>query len=174
MSFVIDEELSQLAQQEYMRRVSELIATGEKLDVKVEAKLFAQSVERQILKNNENVNFSTLEKTGISVTKDDCYRVAGFVIVNDSYNNPKQLYYTITVCKEKDIWKVVKERNEKKISFSWMEYVGVSLIILGVILDFISIISMATNNYASISFLLIVGMISFIVGILLLLARRFL
>ena len=99
-----NEEMSAKAQYAYNEKLAAAKESAMVIDEIVEAKLFAQAVEMQLLKAPATAMFCSLEE--MTITKNgNMYIVAGYVDSQNSYGATVRTSFKITVFKENDTWK---------------------------------------------------------------------
>lgn len=101
---VANEDLTNRAQFAFNKKLEEIKASAVEVDDMVEAKLFAQAVELQLLKTPATAQFCALDEMTVTVN-DDIYVVRGYVDSQNSYGAMVRTPFTITVFKENGVWK---------------------------------------------------------------------
>ena len=101
---IANEEMSAKAQFAFNEKIAQTKETAIQIDDIVEAKLFAQSVELQLLKSPASAQFCSLEEMTVT-TAGDVYIVNGYVDSQNSYGAVIRTPFTITVFKDNGVWK---------------------------------------------------------------------
>lgn len=101
---IANEAMSVKAQYAFNQKLAELMATATLIDDTIEAKLFAQAVELQLLKAPATAQFCPLEEMTVT-SAGDVYAVSGYVDSQNSYGAMVRTPFKITVFKENGSWK---------------------------------------------------------------------
>jgi hypothetical protein len=101
---VANEAISAQAQYAFNEKLSQLKETATIVDDMVEAKLFAQAIELQLLKAPATAQFCSLEEMTVT-SSGDAYIVSGYVDSQNSYGAIVRTPFKITVFKENGAWK---------------------------------------------------------------------
>ena len=99
-----NETISAQAQFAFNEKMAQIKETAIQIDDIVEAKLFAQAVELQLLKAPATAQFCSLEEMTVTATG-DVYVVSGYVDSQNSYGAIVRTPFKITVFKDNGVWK---------------------------------------------------------------------
>jgi hypothetical protein len=101
---IANEEMSARAQYAFNEKLTVAKESAVNIDEIVEAKLFAQAVELQLLKAPATARFCALEEMTITING-DMYIVSGYVDSQNSYGATVRTPFKVTVFKENETWK---------------------------------------------------------------------
>lgn len=101
---IANEGMSVQAQFAFNEKMAQIKETAIQIDDMVEAKLFAQAVELQLLKAPATAQFCSLEEMTVT-SMGDVYVVSGYVDSQNSYGAIVRTPFKITVFKDNGIWK---------------------------------------------------------------------
>ena len=101
---VANEAMSAQAQYAFNEKLAAAKESTMNIDESVEAKLFAQAVELQLLKSPATAKFCSLEEMTITMNE-DTYIVSGYVDSQNSYGATVRTPFKVTVFKENGTWK---------------------------------------------------------------------
>lgn len=101
---IANEGMSAQAQFAFNEKIAQIKETAIQIDDMVEAKLFAQAVELQLLKAPATAQFCSLEEMTVTTTG-DVYVVSGYVDSQNSYGAIVRTPFKITVFKDNGVWK---------------------------------------------------------------------
>lgn len=101
---IANEGMSAQAQFAFNEKIAQIKETAIQIDDMVEAKLFAQAVELQLLKAPATAQFCSLEEMTVTTTG-DIYVVSGYVDSQNSYGAIVRTPFKITVFKDNGVWK---------------------------------------------------------------------
>lgn len=101
---IANEGMSVQAQFAFNEKMAQIKETAIQIDDMVEAKLFAQAVELQLLKAPATAQFCSLEEMTVT-TMGDVYVVSGYVDSQNSYGAIVRTPFKITVFKDNGVWK---------------------------------------------------------------------
>ncbi len=99
-----NEAMSAQAQFAFNQKMAQIKETAIQIDDIIEAKLFAQAVELQLLKAPATAQFCSLEEMTVTATG-DVYVVSGYVDSQNSYGAIVRTPFKITVFKDNGVWK---------------------------------------------------------------------
>ena len=102
---IANEGMSAQAQFTFNEKIAQIKETAIQIDDMVEAKLFAQAVELQLLKAPATAQFCSLEEMTVTTTTGDIYVVSGYVDSQNSYGAIVRTPFKITVFKDNGVWK---------------------------------------------------------------------
>ena len=100
--------ISEKAQFAYNKKLVALSETATQIDEVIEAKLFAQAVELQLLKSPASATFCELEEMTVAFV-DGNYIVSGYVDSQNSYGAMIRSPFKLTVYKQDGIWQAANK-----------------------------------------------------------------
>ncbi len=138
------------AQYDFNKKKAEAEEANENIDITTEAKLFAQSVELQLLKAPASAKFCSLEE--MTVTEiNGIYTVSGYVDSQNSYGAMVRTPFTIRVYKTEDGWKSAdrfqstQANIHKTVAKNMLLYWIIGLVLAGI--SFAIIYAIISNLY---------------------------
>ena len=105
---ITNNTISEKAQFAYNRKLIALSETATQIDEVIEAKLFAQAVELQLLKSPASATFCELEEMTVAFV-DGNYIVSGYVDSQNSYGAMIRSPFKLTVYKQDGIWQAANK-----------------------------------------------------------------
>ncbi|MBQ3507272.1 MAG: hypothetical protein IJA91_01875 [Clostridia bacterium] len=105
---ITNNTVSEKAQFAYNRKLIALSETATQIDEVIEAKLFAQAVELQLLKSPASATFCELEEMTVAFV-DGNYIVSGYVDSQNSYGAMIRSPFKLTVYKQDGIWQAANK-----------------------------------------------------------------
>ena len=140
---IANEAMSATAQYAFNEKLAQARASAINIDELVEAKLFAQAVELQLLKSPASAKFCSLEEMTVTALSNGAYIVSGYVDSQNSYGAFIRSPFTITVFNYNGVWKnadqfvdtsaVVQNVVQKQVVSNTIAYwiLGIILTIVG-------------------------------------------
>lgn len=166
-------EISSKAQFDYQQRLNSYRESSGEPNEEIEAKLFAQAVELQLLKAPSSAKFSALEQTGATKLTNGVYLIVGFVDSQNSYGAVIRTNFSLTVFNDGTGWKSADKfvPTGKASSGGGVRAFGIFLMLISGAMDIVSMFFIG-GDYQIFRVLLIVGSISFFIGLILTLVGK--
>ncbi len=166
-------EISSKAQFDFQQKLNDYRDNFGEPNEETEAKLFAQAVELQLLKSPASAKFGALEQTGVTKLTNGAYLIAGFVDSQNSYGAVVRTNFSLTVFNDGAGWKCADQfvPTGTASSGGGVRAFGIFLMLVSGAMDIVSMFFIG-GDYEIFHVLLIIGSISFFIGLILTLVGK--